>query len=70
MSQEQVEEFARESQICMEFETSAKEDINVANTFEEIAKQIFVGYLSKRKYSPIASPKENPLGENQKKKCC
>lgn len=41
----------------LSFETSAKENINVTLAFEEIARQVFVGYLSKRRYSEMANPK-------------
>lgn len=55
----------------MAFETSAKEDINVANTFEEIAKQIFVGYLASRKFTQVGNPKQDvALSHTAKKQCC
>ena len=64
----------RDHSIALSFETSAKENINVANTFEEIAKQVFVGYLSKRRFSEIANPKVGLRGEGgiatEKKQCC
>jgi GTPase SAR1 family protein len=48
---EQAQAFMREHSIALSFETSAKENLNIVNTFEEIARQVFVGYLSKRRYS-------------------
>jgi hypothetical protein len=64
----------RDHSIALSFETSAKENINVATAFEEIAKQVFVGYLSKRRFSEIANPKVGLPGEGgiaaQKKQCC
>lgn len=69
-----MQAFMKSNQISLAFETSAKENINIANTFEEIAKQIFVGYLSKRRYSEVAIPKTGRLSQElsgeEKKKCC
>ena len=71
---EELEAFIRDHSIALSFETSAKENINVATAFEEIARQVFVGYLSKRRYSEIANPKTGLPGENwsppEKKQCC
>lgn len=58
----------------LSFETSAKENINVTLAFEEIARQVFVGYLSKRRYSETANPKMSLETDKEKeassKQCC
>ena len=51
VSIEEAEKFAQDNRIALTFETSSKNDINVKALFEEIAKQVFVGYLSKRRQS-------------------
>lgn len=71
---QEAEEFAKENRIALTFETSSKNDINVKGLFEEIAKQVFVGYLSKRRISELTNPKSNPYtlspNEGKKKGCC
>jgi GTPase SAR1 family protein len=58
--------------VCLYFETSAKLDANVSRTFEEIAKQLFVGYLARRKFSEVANPKLklSKEGVEQSQGCC
>lgn len=74
VSIEQAEKFAQDNRIALTFETSSKNDINVKGLFEEIAKQVFVGYLSKRRQSQLTNPKTSPYtinqSESKKKICC
>ncbi len=59
--------------MALSFETSAKENINVSLAFEEIARQVFVGYLSKRRYSEATNPKlslESDEKGKEGKACC
>jgi hypothetical protein len=60
--------------VALSFETSAKDNINVTMAFEEIARQVFVGYLSKRRYSEVTNPKLTLEAEKDteggSKQCC
>lgn len=46
----------------MYFETSAKTALNVSKAFDEVAKQLFMNQLEKRRESRLPQINENPKG--------
>ena len=53
MAKTEAEAFIKSEDIAMYFETSAKTALNVSKAFDEVAKQLFMNQLERRRESRL-----------------